>query len=166
MPKITAFVARSFASEDEPKILPIINFLDSFRPLGFVWETAEPAEVESVSEKVRQKIDECDAFVGIFTRRHPIYATREGLRAAFDVLRGRFTPTAWSAPPWVLQESGYALKAGKRLILLRESGVEIPGLQGDLEYIPFDPFSLTTTFQKASEMVNRLVASSNPASRK
>ena len=61
-------------------------------------------------------------------------------------------------PPWVLQESGYALKAGRNLILFREDGVEIPGLQGDLEYIPFKPTRYESAFQKASEMINKLMA--------
>jgi hypothetical protein len=60
----------------------------------------------------------------------------------------------------VLQESGYALKGkGKNaLIMFREAGVEIPGLQGDLEYINFDPRDLSGAFQRASEMINGLIA--------
>lgn len=158
MPKITAFVARSFSQGDGPKVEPILAFLDSFRRLGFVWETAEPAEVESVSQKVRGMIDASDVFIGIFTRRHAIYQPPQGLRAAFDVLTSKFPVTTWAAPPWVLQESGYALRAGKSLILFRESGVEIPGLQGDLEYIPFEPLSPGEAFKKATAMINGLIA--------
>jgi len=51
MPKISAFVARSFNQADEPKIEPIVSCLRSFRKAGFFAETAEPAEVESVSKK-------------------------------------------------------------------------------------------------------------------
>ncbi|MBZ5672277.1 MAG: tetratricopeptide repeat protein [Acidobacteriia bacterium] len=58
----------------------------------------------------------------------------------------------------MLQESGYALKAKKDLILFREPGVEIPGLQGDLEYIPFESANPAGAFQKASEMISKLVA--------
>src|SRR6266851_3771308 len=71
---------------------------------------------------------------------------------------GKLTPAAWSAPPWVLQESGYALKGNKALVLFREMDVEIPGLQGDLEYIPFDPRNPTLALQRASEMINGLIA--------
>jgi pentatricopeptide repeat protein len=159
MPKITAFVARSFFREDNLKIQPVMDFLESFRPLGFVCETAEPAEVESVSKKVRDMIDASDVFIGIFTKRRPILPVPAGLKAVIDVLKGQFIATEWSAPPWVLQESGYALRAGKQLILFREPGVEIPGLQGDLEYIPFEPSHPSSAFQKLSEMVNRLIAS-------
>jgi hypothetical protein len=38
----------------------------------------------------------------------------------------------------VIDEKAYALAKGKRLILLRESGVQsIGGIQGDYEYIEF-----------------------------
>jgi len=48
--KIVAFVARSFNPADETKIDPIIKLLESFKALGFIWQSAEPSEVESVSE--------------------------------------------------------------------------------------------------------------------
>jgi hypothetical protein len=133
MPKITAFVARSFNKEDEPKIEPIFSFLRSFRGAGFFAETAERAEVESVSKKVRDMIDASDVFVGIFTQRWPVYENRLSLRAAIRFALGLYKVERWVAPPWVIQESGYALKAiaaKRKMILFREKGVELPSLQG------------------------------------
>jgi hypothetical protein len=161
MPKITAFVARSFDAEDEQKIAPILDFLESFRPNGFLAETAERAEVESVSKKVRDMIDASNVFVGIFTRRYPIY-DRKLLRRRdiFHVLSG-LKVERWVAPPWVVQESGYALKAilaKKKMILFRERGVELPSLQGDLEYIEFGTDDFLAALQKASEMINGLLS--------
>ncbi len=60
-------------------------------------------------------------------------------------------------PPWLLQESGYALALQKRLILFRELDVEISGLQGDLEYIAFDPSNPTPAIQHANEVINSLI---------
>jgi len=57
----------------------------------------------------------------------------------------------------VLQESGYALHGGKELILLREPGVEVFGLQGDLEYIPFDVDKLAEVFSKLNQMIHGLL---------
>lgn len=158
--KILAFVARSFDPADEAKIDPIIRLLDTFIPLGFIPESAERSEVEAVSDKVRSKIDKSDVLVGIFTQRHPVYRRFNGrLRTAWGALLGELsTPAAWTAPPWVLQESGYALKGNKALILFRETDVEIPGLQGDLEYIPFDPRNPTRALQRANEMITGLIA--------
>lgn len=44
------------------------------------------------------------------------------------------------------------------MILLREKDVDIPGLQGDLEYIPFVPEDESQVFSKLSEMINTLLA--------
>jgi Flp pilus assembly protein TadD len=156
--KIAAFVAKSFDREDEAKISLITKFLDSFQKLGFIAQTAERAEVERVSEKVRSLIDQSDVFVGIFTRRHPVYRFRGRLATAISIMRGTMTPVLWGPPPWVLQESGYALKGNKPLILFREIGVDFPGLQGDLEYILFDPQNPSPALQRATEMITAIIA--------
>lgn len=156
--KIVAFIARSFDPGDEVKIDPIIKFLDSFKTLGFISQSAERSEIESVSEKVRSLIDQSDVLVGILTRRHPLYRFEGRWAPATRILTGKLNPWAWSAPPWVLQESGYALRGNKALILFRETGVELPALQGDLEYIPFDPRNFASALQRASEMINGLIA--------
>src|SRR5229473_3746888 len=103
MPKITAFVARSFDPRDEQKIEPILRFLNSFRAAGFLAESAEQAEVESVSQKVRRMIDASDVFVGIFTRRHPVYDPKSLWRAAIPLVRNRLVAERWVAPPWVIR---------------------------------------------------------------
>jgi len=149
-----AFIARSFAPGDELKLKPLLDFLDSFRKVGFICQTAEPAEVESVSVKVRRMIDEADVFVGIFTRKHPIH---QGLKGELQLRLSR-EARLWGPPTWVVQESGYALRAQKDLILLREQNVEMAGLQGDLEYIPFDPGNLAAVFSRLSQMINSLLA--------
>jgi hypothetical protein len=154
MRPLKVFVAKSFDPIDEQKSRQIEDLLDSFGALGLQWESAERAEIESVSQKVRQKIDDCDVFVGIFTRRHPIFSQ-------YPAPAGNQTtdePTAWTGPPWLFQESGYALRAGKKLMLFRENQVEIPGLQGDLEYIPYDPELPTQAWKKAHEVLAGLVA--------
>jgi tetratricopeptide (TPR) repeat protein len=157
MPKVTAFIARSFSSLDEQRLRRTLDFLATFERAGFFCESAEPAEVESVSVKVRRIIDQNDVFIGFFTKRHPIYNGNLGL-PWFRRLFSRLAPEAWSSPPWVLQESGYALAKNKKLILLRESGVETPGLHGDLEYIPFGLDDESQVFSKLSEMINALLA--------
>lgn len=153
---MTAFIARSFSKEDEARLRPTLEFLESFRKFGFVCESAEPAEVESVSIKVRRIIDQSDVLIGFFTKRHPVYNLMDS--SWFERSFKKPTPVAWSSPPWVLQESGYALAKGKKLILLREVGVEIPGLQGDLEYVAFMPERASEVFAKLSEMIHELMA--------
>lgn len=157
---LKAFIARSFSPTDEERLRPILGFLDTFKSVGFVCQSAEAAEVESVSAKVRRLIDESDVFIGFFTRRYPVYDFSLGVRAALKVVRGALAPKVWSAPAWVLQESGYALQrlGERRLILLREPDVEVFGLQGDLEYIPFVPERSSEVQSKLNEMILGLVA--------
>ena len=159
MPLLNAFIARSFLPEDERRLEPILRFLGTFQKIGFICQTADAAEVQSVSLKVRKLIDNSDVFIGFFTRRYPVYNLRPGLSGAWSVARG-IKPHRWSAPAWVLQESGYALqKLGSgRLILLLEPDVEVFGLQGDLEYIPFIPERSFEVQSKLSEMILGLVA--------
>ena len=156
MPILRAFVAKSFHPRDEAKVKPIEAFLNSFSRSGLIWETGEPSEPESVSEKVRQRIDKADLFVGILTRRHPLFASDGGLSGAWRRIRGQ--TSAWSAAPWVLQEIGYALRARKDLILFQESQLDLGALQGDLEYVSYDTASPAVALTSASEMINTLLA--------
>ena len=50
MTQLNAFVARSFDPGDERRIRPVLDFLETFRKVGFFCESAEAAEVESVQE--------------------------------------------------------------------------------------------------------------------
>ena len=60
-------------------------------------------------------------FVGVFTRREKI--SRQ---------------SRWVTSPWLIDEKAYAVAKDKKLILLKESGVNsIGGIQGDYEYIEF-----------------------------
>jgi hypothetical protein len=149
---LRVFVAKSFAEQDRPKVARIESLLDTFATLGVVWETGEPAEPESISQKVRERIDSAQVFVGIVTRRHPIILKVSDI---FDLIRRR--TQRWTAPPWVLQETGYALKAGKRIILFIEPGVDFGGLQSDLEYIPYEAQNPSTAITRAIDMMNRLI---------
>ncbi len=55
---------------------------------------------------------------------------------------------------WVLQESGYAIAKGKKIILMVKNSVnKFPELQGDSEIIPFDKGSLDKPFLKLIEML-------------
>ncbi|MGC2743325.1 MAG: hypothetical protein WA672_09065 [Candidatus Angelobacter sp.] len=146
--EITAFIARSFAKDDEAQLKPLIDFLKAFEPLGFRCQSAQPAEAEQVSQKIQKLIRESDVFIGMFTRKYPVYplAGNEGEAAK------------WTAPSWVLQESGYALGNNKKMMFFVEPGVELPQLQGDFEYIEYDVKSREKAFQRAGEMISKIIA--------
>lgn len=152
---IVAFIARSFSKLDEERIQPIVDHLNTFAPFGFVCRSAEPAEAERVSDKVQRLIRDSDLFVGLFTRRYRVHQEDE---VPDETGQYGASPTKWIPPSWILQESGYAVALGKKLVLFKEIGVELPELHGDLEYIEFDPGNLSDAFRRANEMVGGIIA--------
>lgn len=114
-----AFVGKSFSVSDEPVTKCVERLLGA---LGLTVSTGEKPKADTVSKKVKTRIDRCDVFVGIFTRR--------------DKIEGR---DEWTTSAWVVDEKAYALAGNHKLVLLRETGVtSIGGLQGDYEYHVFD----------------------------
>ena len=152
---LTAFVARSFHEKDEMKLAPLLRHLASIEPL-FLLRTAARSDVESVSEKVKIIIDECPIFIGILTKRYPILQ----FPLPWSLIFCRSAPDrlSWTAPPWVLQELGYAVKGDKKCILFIEPEVEPPGIVGDLEYIEYVHDRPQDAFRKANEMINKQIA--------
>jgi hypothetical protein len=114
-----AFVGQSFAAADDAVNGTVKNFLAS---MGIQVITGEQPAARSVSEKVKARIESADIFVGIFTCREKLAKRGE-----------------WSASAWVIDEKAYAIALEKKLVLIKESGVQsIGGLQGDYEYLEFD----------------------------
>jgi len=113
------FVGHSFAKDDDVVNDIVIRFLVAY---GLDVVTGERPSANTVSAKVRNRIEQCDAFLGIFSRRDKIARKPE-----------------WGSSPWIVDEKAYALAKNKKLILLRELGVQsIGGLQGDYEYLEFE----------------------------
>lgn len=116
--RATAFVGHSFAPDDKPTVDTIIAVLEA---LGIKVVTGEKPKADKISEKVKKLIEAQHLFVGVFTRR--------------DKLVGK---DAWSTSAWVIDEKAFAYARRKKLILLKETGVEsIGGIQGDYEYFEF-----------------------------
>jgi tetratricopeptide (TPR) repeat protein len=114
----TAFVGHSFLPEDEEIVGKLTDF---FSKLGVICESGRKAEAVGISEKVRSRIKEAELFIGIFTRRDSIGD-------------GKYTTSSW-----VVEEKSFALGQDKKILLFVEKGVQdIGGMQGDLEYVPFD----------------------------
>jgi tetratricopeptide (TPR) repeat protein len=149
-------LAKSFREEDRVRIRPVETFLESFAKLGVETETGEPSEPESISLKVRERIDRAAVFVAVLTARFPICPMQERFQALWNSILGRIV--AWSAPPWVLQECGYAIARGCDLILFLEPNVDLGGLQGDYEYIQYDYRNPAPALTRASFMLNSLIA--------
>jgi hypothetical protein len=136
-PPASAFVGQSFAEADIRVNEPVRRFLEAF---GLSVTTGEKPSAQTVSSKVKARIEEADIFVGIFTRR--------------DKLAGK---EEWSASAWVIDEKAYALAKGKRLVLLKEAGVSsVGGLQGDYEYLEFERGNLEDLLVRLLETLRGL----------
>lgn len=115
----SAFVGHSFAPSDTIVVSPVIRLLQAF---NIRVETGERPAARPVSDKVRRRIDRCDAFVAIFSRR--------------EKLSGK---NAYTTSAWVIDEKAYAIGKDKKLVLIKDRLVDsIGGLQGDYEYLEFD----------------------------
>jgi len=140
-PIIRAFVGRTFNNaQDKALWIEIREVLDNLRGVRFSWEDAEEPQMLSVSSKIRQKIADNHIYVGILTRRKPIFGgLRPSLLAQLFAGKSATQGDLWSVSPWVVQESGYALGLGKKVLFLLEEGVDFPmsDMQADAEWIPF-----------------------------
>jgi len=117
-PSASVFVGQSFSPVDAIVNSAVGRLVEA---CGFTIMTGEKPKADTVSKKVRDRIEAATLFLGIFTRR--------------DRLKGR---REWTTSSWVIDEKAYAVAKGKKLILLRETGVQsIGGIQGDYEYIEF-----------------------------
>ncbi|MCQ2789219.1 MAG: nucleotide-binding protein [bacterium] len=134
------FIGHSFKDEDKNIVEKIKKFIQT---LNFECITGEQSAILSVSRKVQERINQCDIFIGIFTKEKP-------LNHKFWEKSIPYTTSAW-----VIQESGYAIAQCKKVILLFEKPVITRlGLQADSEYLMFDRNKpLDELFTKLNEML-------------
>lgn len=145
-----AFVGRSFTEADESLWQAIQKHLSSLKSLGFEWEDAEQTQLKPISGKVKEKIERNDIFIGILTKRDPISKNYIALGNYC------FAQTVnWLTSYWVIQESGYALGKGKKVVFLIEKGLTVPqGLNADYEYIEVDRDNPSSSFSRISGFIN------------
>ncbi len=133
----SVFIGQSFSPTDAHVNSAVTGLVEA---CGFSVVSGEEPEAGSVSRKVRDRIEAATYFLGIFTRR--------------DRLRKR---KQWTTSTWVIDEKAYALAKGKKLILLREGGVQsIGGIQGDYEYLPFSRDDLPDLLIKLVQILRSL----------
>ncbi len=129
------FVGHSFAPDDKAFVDALIQLLTT---AGLNVSTGEAPQEGRISDKVKARIEAADVFLGVFTR---------GVR-----LTGKKT---FSTSAWVVDEKAYAYAKGKRLLLLKEQGVDtIGGIQGDYEYVEFERTSAAPALVKLLSFFN------------
>jgi tetratricopeptide (TPR) repeat protein len=161
MARTAAFIGHSFSDSDKEVVGRFLGFFDRVEGLGieFSWDHAEDAEMKILSQKVKEKMEGKNLFIGICTAKE--YAVDPGA-----LTKGRFSPDILHGPrssfkaktsDWITQEIGYAIAKNMNLLILLEDGVRAPGgLQGDMEYIPFRRTEPSESFEKILEMIRSL----------
>jgi hypothetical protein len=111
------FLAFAFRESDKA----LVDYVDQLVTSHLMTTlTGEGLGGEALTPAVQQRIDDCDALIGLLTRRD-------------QTQHGKFT-----THQWVLDELGYARNRGKRAIALVETGVDPGGMNQPNEYIPLD----------------------------
>ena len=161
MNQIRAFVGHSFTEDDEEVVGAFLKYFSQLQQShpSFSWANAEPAEPKVLAEKVLGLLADKNVFIGICTRKERAIAPQQLKKAILSPgsLRARAEEFEWKTSDWIIQEVGLARGRGMDLILLVERGVRQPGgLQGNVEYIPFDRDAPEKSFGKIVEMIAAL----------
>ncbi len=117
------FVAHRFGEENKKLIDTVFKFLET---QDVAITSGSEVDTDSISEKVKRKIEDADFVIGIMTKDE------------------RDEKGEWTAAKWVREELAYAL-GKKDVVRLIEEGNDIEGrLFGDREYILFSRENLTS----------------------
>lgn len=169
MAQLSAFVGHSFLEIDQLVVTRILAVLDTISKLmpGFEWDHAQAAEPKELSQKVKEKMAGKNLFIGICTAKERVIDPQKlrrrwwFLRDEVIAERGNFVP---KTSDWIIQEIGMAVGREMQIVLLVEQGLREPGgLQGDLEYIPFNRSEPEKCLEKLAEMLRSLVPLAAPA---
>jgi hypothetical protein len=111
------FLAFAFLDSDKA----LVSYVDQLVTSHLLkTTTGEGLGGEALTPAVQKRIDDCDAIVGLLTRRD---AKQDG---------------KYTTHQWVLDELSYARNNHKRAIAIVESGVDLGGMYQPNEYIPLD----------------------------
>jgi hypothetical protein len=162
MEQIKAFIGHSFIENDKILVDKFLEFFDTIKDLNisFSWDHAEKAEVDILSNKVLQKMQKSNTFIGICTKKEMVINNPQPKKCFFNnnniILKNY--DYEWKTSDWIIQEIGCAFGKGMKIILLIEKGLRQPGsLQGNLEFIEFERNNPEKVFQKILEMIQNLL---------
>lgn len=163
MARLSAFVGHSFLDSDGQVVDRVLKMLDSIKTLmpDFEWEHALAAEPKVLSQKVKEKMQGKNLFIGICTAKEHVIDTKLLKRRSWwtsDKFVADSSKFQAKTSDWIIQEIGMAVGRDMHIVLLIEDGVRSPGgLQGDLEYISFSRERPEAVFDKLANMLRTLV---------
>lgn len=159
---IKAFVGHSFEEKDKETITKFKEYFDSLtKSMDFQWDDAQEPQIMSLSDKVKEKMEGKNLFIGIITKKHIEVEENAIIKPKIfhkDKCTARKTDCKWGVSYWMIQESGYAIAKGMKILFLIERGVrELPGLHGDDEYIPFSKDKESNCFPDLNKALGNLL---------
>lgn len=162
MTQLNAFVGHSFLEKDADVVRRFLDYFNSVNGVvpGFSWEHAQKAEPVVLAEKVKRLFEGKNLFIGICTSKEAV-APLDQLNPSFFSSNKMVVPkdsVEQKTSDWILQEIGFAVGQGMRLVLLVEKSVRTPGgLQGNIEYIPFRQDAPEKCFGQILEMIQAML---------
>jgi len=159
--EIKAFVGHSFTPNDADVVANFLTFLTQLNGVltGFNWAHAEEAEPRELTEKVLDRLQDCNTLIAICTKKERILTT-QSLRPTFvkpSEYRVDASSIKWKTSDWIIQEIGLAIGRDMSVIILLEEECRPPGgLQGNIEYIPFHRSAPEKAQGKLLEMLKAL----------
>jgi tetratricopeptide (TPR) repeat protein len=158
--RLSAFVGRSFLPTDKSVWQDLRDILDGLKPLGFDYEDAKESQPRPISEKVRELILRNDIYIGVLTKRLPVYERPASSSGRLAHAFGYYQPAKWTTSEWVVEEVGFAIGKDRPVILLIEDGVVFPtsDLDADTEWIGFQRTNLPACQTSLTQMISTLVA--------
>lgn len=166
--QLKAFVGHSFTDNDSVVVDKFLKFFITVAKMniGFSWEHAEEAEAKELAEKVKSLIEDKNLFIGICTNKEAVIDPTKLTEAIFSrrMIKAEKAAFFSKTSDWIIQEIGLAIGHNMDLILLLENGVREPGgLQGNIEYIPFDREAPEKSFSKILEMIKSTLPKAKPS---
>lgn len=159
MSEIKAFVGHSFTPDDEAVVTNFLTFFTQLNGIlaNFAWTHAEEAEPKELTKKILKRIDDCNTLIAICTKKEMVLPPEAIRQSIFRTSRINNSLVEWKTSDWIIQEIGLAIGRNMSVIILLEEGCRRPGgLQGDIEYIPFDRSSPEKAHGKLLEMIKAL----------
>ena len=154
---IRAFVGHSFEDVDKPVISEFKDYFGSLeKTMSFNWENAQERRIDFVKDKVFLKMEGKNLFIGILTKSNTIINESKTSPKIFS--KNKFVylkeDVTYGPSYWIIQESGYAIGKGMKVLFLYEKGVKkVGGLHADAEWIEFERGSESKCFTDLNEAI-------------
>ncbi len=158
--RLSAFVGRSFLEADKKVWHDLRDILDSHKSIGFEYEDGKEGQIRPISEKVRELILRHEIYIGVLTKRYPIWELPSSWHGRWMSPLGSYTPKKWTTSEWVIEEVGFAIGKDRKILLLIEKDVNFPttDLDGDTQWISFNRQNLSASQTEISQMILNLIS--------